>query len=437
MRPTFKQPATAVSERIWRQCDLLTPAKIHFSSNPSKHRWSAVFNKIFPIKRPTGRIAIPLSLKRATSPEPSDPCDPFLRIRIVGWYGFHSTGDDLMEWCIERIFRKRAEKLGAGVEFTASTHCDLCVIGGGTIIGCDTSRICSRVEPMEAPLAIFGPGFRNTGESECRQWAPKMRALFDRSFISGVRGPRTAEALRHYGMAKNVAVVGDCAVWFEPLPLPWQPSTPHVGVIVRSMKNTVDGSEERYLSQKETFQKLAALIPRIAKRLSAKVVLLSFAENQFDSDSEAAGELRAMLPKPYQDAAILPYCDDIRFNPSIISQLDYVISERMHPSIIAWLSAKPCVMLENQYGKSMDFMAGIGMERYCLRTDNLNVDRYMGIFEENHDPSEKNCIRPPEKPFNPTGGARPHLWTRPFAVPSKTGSEEERFYGISFTGRRP
>jgi polysaccharide pyruvyl transferase WcaK-like protein len=333
-----------------------------------------IFQKIDRARRNIHKLSI-------THRKKADQNHP-LRIRIIGWYGFDSTGDDLMQWCIERLFQERARKFGINIEFTDDTCCDLCVIGGGTIIGCDTSQICSRVEKIDAPLAIFGPGFRNTGERECRKWRPKMRALFERSFQSGVRGPGTVEALKHYKMADDVDVIGDAAVGFEPIPLPWQPSAPHVGVVVRAMKNAAAGYEERYASQKKTFENLATIIPIVLDRLSAQPLFLSFAENEFDSDSEAARELRAMLPAQYHDAPILPYCDDVRLNPSIVSQLDYLISERMHPAIIAWLAAKPCVMLENQYGKSTDFMAGIDMEHYCLRTDALDTDRYMARFDD-------------------------------------------------------
>jgi len=305
-----------------------------------------------------------------------------LRVRIIGWYGFRSTGDDMMKWCIERIFHHRIKELGLLIEFTDDNICDLCVIGGGTIIGCDTSNICTRLDAIDAPLAIFGPGFRNTGEEECRKWQPKMRSLFDRAVLSGVRGPRTAEALKKYGMAENVEVIGDSAVWFESIPIPWRPPGPLVGICVREMKNVKTGGEERYVSAEDTLGKLGAIIPLVLERLSAQPVFLSFAENEFDSDSEAARQLRAMLPAQYHEAPILPYCDDVRLNTSIVGQLDYLISERMHPAIIAWLAGRPCVMLENQYGKSMDFMASIGMEEYCLRTDECDIKRYMALFDE-------------------------------------------------------
>jgi len=306
---------------------------------------------------------------------------PF-RVRILGWYGFASTGDDMMKWCIERVLHDRAMALGIGIEITDDSVCDLCVIGGGTIIGCDISDICTRLDAIDAPLAIFGPGFRNIGEEECRKWQPKMRFLFNRAVLSGVRGPRTAEALKYYRMAENVEVIGDPAVWFEAIPVPWRPPGPSVGICVREMKNVKTGGEERYVSAEDTLGKLGAIIPLVLERLSAQPVFLSFAENEFDSDSEAARQLRAMLPVQYHDAPILPYCDDVRLNPSIVGQLDYLISERMHPTIIAWLAGRPCVMLENQYGKSTDFMASIGMEGYCLRTDQCDIGRYVALFDE-------------------------------------------------------
>jgi polysaccharide pyruvyl transferase WcaK-like protein len=305
-----------------------------------------------------------------------------LRIRLLGWYGYSSTGDDVLKNCIEKLFIERAGKMGIQAEFTSSDRCDLCLVGGGTIIGCDTSNILQQAEKIRAPLAIFGPGFRYTGESECQLWQPRSRKLFDRALKAGVRGPCTAELLQQYNMSNHVEVIGDPAVWFKPLPLPWSPPKSFLAIVVRVMRNAAAGREERYASHAETLERIARIVPLIIDRLGAEPIFMSFGENQFDSDSEAARELRSKLPERFQNAKVLPFSEEPRLNPSIISQVAYLISERMHPSVFAWLAGRPCVMLENQYGKSKDLMAGIGMERYCLRTDHLSVERYMELFDE-------------------------------------------------------
>ena len=307
---------------------------------------------------------------------------PLRRIRLLGWYGFHSTGDDLMRWCIEDLFRERAALNNIDIEFTSGNDCDLCLVGGGTIIGCDTSDICRQAERIKAPLAIFGPGFRNTGPEDCLRWQPKMKALFNRAVLAGVRGPQTVSELEKYKMAHKVDIVGDPAIWFKPITLPWKPDKPTVGICVREMKNAEAGFEERYTSARETYQKFASIIPHVLDKLRAEPIFLSFAENQFDSDSNAARHVRDMLPWKHKNAIILPYCDDIRLNPSIVGQLDYLISERMHPAIIAWLLGKPCLMLENQYGKSTDFLKSINMGSYGLRTDQLCENVYMELFQK-------------------------------------------------------
>jgi polysaccharide pyruvyl transferase WcaK-like protein len=304
------------------------------------------------------------------------------RVRLIGWYGFDSTGDDLMAFCIKQLFEQRSRQAGISIEWTDDVLCDLCIVGGGTIIGCDTSQICKKVNTVRAPLVIFGSGFRHTSEEDCRRWALPMRALIARAVAAGVRGPKTAEALKHYGMADDIEVIGDPAIWFEPLALPWRPKGKKVGICLREMRNYDKGLEERYLSEQMTLERFAQVVPAVLARLNAAPVFLSFCENDIDSDIQGALRLRERLPDAYREAPIIPYSDDVRLNPSIVGDLDYVISERMHPAIIAWVMGKPCVLLENQYGKCMDFATGIGMERYCLRTDEMTEETYMPLFKE-------------------------------------------------------
>ena len=301
-------------------------------------------------------------------------------VSLVGWYGFHSTGDDLIAWCIRNLVEQRARRIGMRVTWTTERDADLCIIGGGTIIGCDESSVCDRAERVRGPLGILGPGFRNTGESECIAWQPRMRRLFDRAIAAGVRGPITAESLRKYGMAPNAMVVGDPAVWFRPIDVDVPASGPTVGVCIRRMRS--DGMEERYTGAEDTYRRFAEVLVALLHRLNATPLFISFAENEFDSDAAGAERLKSMLPDKYRNAPLIPYSDDVRRNTSVLGRLDYVFSERMHPGIIAWVLGKPCIIIENQFNKSADFMAGIGMDRFCLRSDQLSVDNFMPRFEE-------------------------------------------------------
>jgi len=300
----------------------------------------------------------------------------FLRIRLIGWYGFRATGDDLIAWSTKSLFRRCGQEMGIQVDFTNDGGADLMVVGGGTIIGCDSAGICERIDRPSSPVAVFGPGFRNMGEEACQMWQPAMKALFDRAVGTGVRGPVTAWQLKHYQMATNVVAIGDPAVWFERIPAPQRSKKGKtVGICIREMRN--EGVEERYLPSSKVYERFAKLLPELLKLYEAEPVFLSFCENQFDSDSQGAEKLRSMLPEKYQDARIIPYSDNVRYVGSIIGQMDYLISERMHPTIIAWVQGKPCIAIDYQYRKTEDFMEGIGFPEYCIRIDDLDVNEYM------------------------------------------------------------
>jgi len=373
----------------WRDIQIRpVTARLEWACGQVDHYWMR--DRLGPIEKRlrrwfppnvAGKLATTLFLGKVGALVPQRFRRRTVRAQLIGWFGFHSSGDDLIAWCIRKVFEARAEKQQLRMLWTQGDEpCDLGVIGGGTIIGCDTSRICERADAITAPLAILGPGFRNTGEEECRRWRPRMQALFDRAIAAGVRGPHTAAALGRYGMVDSVPVVGDAAVWFEPIPVSPVIPGPTVGICIRQMKNTA--FEERYAPGDETSRRFASLVPLVLERLQARPVFLSFAENDFDSDSEGAERLRALLPQPYQDAPVVHYSPDVRHNFSLVGQFDYLISERMHPSIVAWLLGKPCIMIDNQYGKGCDFMAGIDMERFCVRTDELTVESYLPRFEE-------------------------------------------------------
>lgn len=301
-------------------------------------------------------------------------------ISLIGWYGHRSTGDDVIADCIRRLVESRASLLDMRVNWTSDCDADIGVIGGGTIIGCDTSSICDRADRIPGPLAILGPGFRNTGDSDCRAWQPRMKKLFDRAVGAGVRGPLTAKALCDYGMATNAAVVGDPAVWFESTDVTVPVSGPTIGVCIRRMRS--DGLEERYTTADDTYRRFADVLLELLQALNATPVFISFAENEFDSDTIGAERLKAMLPSPYRTAPLIPYTDDVRHNMSVLGKLDYVFSERMHPGIIAWVLGKPCILIENQFNKSMDFMASIGMNRFCVRSDELTIGNFMPRLKE-------------------------------------------------------
>ncbi len=311
-----------------------------------------------------------------------------LNIHLIGWYGFNATGDDLIAVCIRRLLRECAQRLALDVSFDEGRQCHLAVLGGGTIIGCDSANIWPRIESISAPLAILGPGFRNMGLSACRAWRDTMREIFQRAVVAGVRGPLSAKQLREWGMASSADVIGDPAINFEPVatspprdPAALSPnSRPLVGICIRHLKQP--GLEERYLNASATYDLFARLVPAVLQYFDADPVFFSFCENQFDSDGTGAERLRAMLPFQYRQTPILAYHPDPIIAASLIKHVDYLISERMHPSILMWSLSKPCIVIDYQYRKAEDFMSGLGMADYCLRVDRLDVERYMKRLEQ-------------------------------------------------------
>ncbi|WP_167527573.1 polysaccharide pyruvyl transferase family protein [Desulfosarcina alkanivorans] len=306
-----------------------------------------------------------------------------LKVKLIGWYGFNATGDDLMADCIRRLFQDCADQLSLRLEFDTDTKCHLAIVGGGTIIGCDSADIWPQIDATPAPLAVFGPGFRDMGPEACRQWQGTMKTIFERAVVAGVRGPLTVAALRKWDITSSASVIGDPAIGFRPLDtnrvkyqeLESGTGRPLLGICIRHLKQP--GFEERYLDAPETYARFASLIPEVLRYYDACPVFFSFCENEYDSDTMGARYLRDLLPVKYQHAPIVDFHADPMRVASLIARLDYLVCERMHPAILMWTLGKPCLMIDYQYSKAADFLAGIGMSEFCLRSDQLNVDGYM------------------------------------------------------------
>jgi polysaccharide pyruvyl transferase WcaK-like protein len=294
------------------------------------------------------------------------------KIRIIGWHGNNATGDDLLGHCVKNIFQERASKKGIKAEVTDSDDCDLAVIGGGTILGVDSMGLHRIVKNIRAPLIIFGGGFRRERRDIGDQNRTRMRRLFKRAKLTGVRGYISQQFFIHNEIDVP-EVIGDPGMLFKPERVRRSFDGKHkVGVFLRNMGKT---GEPQYIENVRVHQMIAKICDWLCEEFKSRLYFFSFAENRFDSDLEGIrSALSFMINK--NSAEIIPYSSDFIQKCSMVGEMDYVVSQRLHPVVLAWSREIPCVGIDYQFGKTADFMGSIGMDEFTIRTDEFTIDIY-------------------------------------------------------------
>ena len=293
------------------------------------------------------------------------------RINLIGWYGEGAVGDDLIGFCIENVLLEEAKHRGIRMEFTQSNKCDLVVVGGGSILGCDSMGLYDRLKSIKAPLVFFGGGFRREQRDIGKDNRKHMKKLIDRAFLKGVRGYVSQQMFVHNDIY-GVEVIGDPALLFEPIPVDDFAGEFKVGVAVRNMGKT---GESHYLSNEKTHKIFAEICDYFVEDFNAQLYFFPAAENIHDSDLEGA-EKTIELMRNKQRAQIVPFIKDPLVFGSMIGKMDYLVSQRLHPTLLAWVQGIPCIAFEYHYNKTVDFMNSIGMDEFVIRTDEFTLDFY-------------------------------------------------------------
>lgn len=300
------------------------------------------------------------------------------RVRVLDWRGNRAAGDDLLGLCVRRVFDQAADELGLEIEFAEDDDADLVVIGGGTLLGPRVPAIASALTGPRIPMVVFGTGYRGPSEPLDGAERARFQKLLSRSSMIGVRGALSRERCAANGV-DGVEIIGDPGLAFDPVPQVDTVEGFSVGVMVRSMGKT---GEVQYLDNEGTYTMIAELVDSFIEFRGAIVRFIGLAENVHDSDREGAmsvmGRMRARAGADIEFIA----GDDPVEAFSTIASMDYVISQRLHPTVIAWRAGKPCVAFDYQFNKTADFMDSIGMSDWVLRTDEYSKERYLSMYDQ-------------------------------------------------------
>ena len=297
------------------------------------------------------------------------------KISLIGWYGQGAHGDDIMEIVTKRLFEEVAKSRYLSLQWVDEKDADVIVVGGGTILGVDRMHLSERMKDVRAPVVFFGGGFRREQRDIGNEYIKRTYKLFQKATLKGVRGYLTQQFLVHIGI-DHVEVIGDPALTYTPVPVEKFEGEFKIGVAIRSMGKT---GEPQYVDNQTNAQNIALLCDYFAEQYGASLYFFNFAKNVCDDDAEGIeAVIDAMRQKP--ECKTIAFDRDTEESFSLLGQMDYIISQRLHPTILGWQQGIPHIAFEYQFGKTMDFMSSIGMNEFVIRTDEFSLDTYLIKF---------------------------------------------------------
>lgn len=315
-------------------------------------------------------------------------------IYLVGWHGNGALGDDLLEHCVRLVIKEAAVKLGVKVVWSSSfDEADYILIGGGTLLGFDTMGIYDLVSSECKPYSIFGTGFRREQRKLGSKRSSNLNELLLGADHAFVRGFLSQQFCVHAGVAVP-DVISDPAIWFTPQEVQLDPCYFHIGISLRSMGRG-GGGEPQYVDNQQMFEIINQCINILAHREDIMLHLFDLSENQYDSDRKALADI---FKKWGGRVPVITYDIGEGFHNifSHIAAMDWIISQRLHPSIVGWSTGKPHVAFDYQNSKTADFCSTFGVSEFCIRSDTYTIDTYrstLSLLESDYKIVRKQALQ--------------------------------------------
>ena len=191
-----------------------------------------------------------------------------------------------------------------------------------------------------------------------------------------LRGYLSKHFCVHVGISRG-EVIGDPAFQFRPEPVFFSDDAiKRVGISIRSMD---EQCEPQYTDNDQCLNMIVKIANFISERFECDFYLFDMARNIYDADQLAIDEIIPKL-KGRGRCHVIPFSDGPGKSFSTIAQTDCMISQRLHPSIVAWACGIPHVSLDFQNGKTEDFLSSIGMTEFGVRTDEFTMSGYRTAF---------------------------------------------------------
>lgn len=309
------------------------------------------------------------------------------RVLYLGWLGHANVGDDVLFEIFKRgileYVADNALPIVVDVEawqshkgYEQSVHqYDLVVLGGGSIfhIG-HWLTICLEARKHGAKIVAWGTGVDALSKSQISLLPPATRQMVA-DVLSGMdyiscRGPYTKSWLLEYYTGANVHEIGDPALNYVPLN---RERVANGGVTNSALKRTNTiyvnwGSSANQIFGGNELALEAELVEalKLLVQDGFKIVIIPI----WVADREHCQRLADKIA--HSSVQLIPnvLAADRLFG--VLQQCKMAISLKLHGAILA--AAAGCLPVSLAYRfKCIEFMHSIGMDEYCLPTDEVDA----------------------------------------------------------------
>ncbi len=295
-------------------------------------------------------------------------------VGYIGFLGRGNLGDEVMFAAIQGILSgvrlepfcgRRREWLLERLGQSGGRCFGRVVLGGGTLINVGYLPIVRLALDMGIATSSFGTGVGSCGfgappHEDLTAWVPVLRRFAG----LGVRGPRSAAALRALGL-DGVEVIGDPALALTP------PSLRPVagdGYYLLSVALPDAGAPD--FPVEALVRELASLVRRL-ERLGWAPVPVALAPG----DDEAVRQVLARAGLSLGAARLLTshaaFC-------AAAEPCAFAVGVRLHSAVLACTLGLPPVLIAYR-SKCQDFMESMGLERWMVDPDSMRTGELAGL----------------------------------------------------------
>jgi polysaccharide pyruvyl transferase WcaK-like protein len=282
-------------------------------------------------------------------------------VGYIGWTGHGNLGDEAMFSAIRQLLprvslqpfeRNTRRRLFSTAPIAGGSRFSAVVLGGGTLINRGYLPIAEAALSLGVDVSSFGTGVGSCGfagrvDEDISAWAPLLRR-FKRI---GVRGPRSAEALRRIGI-ERVEVVGDPALALT-LDRPQPPPTDGAYALNVAMP---DASHPAFPSAL-VMAEIARAVSRL-ERLGLHAIPIALCEEDIGPTTQALSEVRgghepvALASNPMELFQLLKRCR-------------FLLGVRLHAAVLACCAGVPPISIGYR-DKCADFMDSMNLMEWHI-----------------------------------------------------------------------
>jgi len=224
----------------------------------------------------------------------------------------------------------------------------------------------------------LGTGWRQESQPLDDMDLHRMQLLIDNAYYIGVRGAYSLEGMKQAGLrCEKVKILGDPGLAFDP-DARKQEQVPAllkrqerqkvggiterwIGTVIRQM-SPVEIEQDKTTITTEAFYGRIAGISEYIIRIEGGTIFffpLALPGRAYDNDHKAFHELKRLLPEDCRQHFHLCYGDNMA---EALGQMDFVISQRLHGTLISLAQGVPCFPIEYQFGKLRDSLSVEGYD---------------------------------------------------------------------------